>query len=78
MAEQIARLRVEIDEGELAKLSDEAVNVAGVYAELRDGIRAGRRIAPGFDHAVRLTRLIEAALRSSEEARTVAIKETAK
>ena len=67
--------RIEVDEGELANLPDEAVNVAGVYAELRDGIRTGRRTAPGFDHAVWLTGLIEAALRSSEEGQTIAIEE---
>ena len=67
--------RVEIDEGELAGLPDEAVNVAGVYAELRDDIRTGSRAALGFDHAVWLTGMIETALRSSNEARTVEIEE---
>ncbi len=67
--------RVEIDEGELAGMPDEAVNVAGVYAELRDDIRAGSRTALGFDHAVWLTGLIETALRSSDERRTITIKE---
>lgn len=69
--------RVAVDEGELGGLPDEAVNVAGIYAELRDGVRAGPRTAPGFDHAVWLTRLIEATLRSSEEARTVTLEEHA-
>jgi predicted dehydrogenase len=67
--------RVDVDEGELAGLPDEAVNVAGVYAKLRDSIQAGKRAAAGFDGAVRLTRLIETALRSSDEGRTITIEE---
>ena len=55
-----------VDDGELASLSDAAVNVAGVYAALRDDIRGGTSRAAGFDHAARLTRLIEDVLASSK------------
>lgn len=56
------------DEGELAGLSDGALNVAGIYRALRDDIRDGAGRAPSFDHAVRLTQLVEDALSSSERA----------
>ena len=39
-----------------------AVNVAGVYAALRDDIRNGTRTAAGFDDAVRTQRLMESVL----------------
>lgn len=48
-----------IDEGELAALPDTAVNVAGVYAALRDDIAHGSTIAPDFAHAVYLARLVD-------------------
>lgn len=67
--------RVTVDEGELSALTDAAVNVAGVYAALRDDIRHGTTTSPGFDHAVRLTRMIEAVLRSSDEGRMIAADE---
>ena len=54
-----------VDEGELAGLPDAAVNVAGLYAALRDDIRDNRRTVPGFEHAVRLTRLMDDVLASS-------------
>ena len=56
-----------VDEGELAALPDAAVNVAGVYAALRDDIAQGRRHAPGFAHAVRLARLVECVLASGAQ-----------
>lgn len=49
-----------VDEGELASLPDEAVNVGGLYAALRDDLRHGTRTVPDFAHAVRLTRLLDA------------------
>lgn len=54
-----------VEEGELAGLPDEAANVAGVYAALRDDILNGTSSAPGFDHAVCLTRLVDDLLRSA-------------
>lgn len=65
--------RIEVDEGELAGLSDAAANVAGLYARLRDDIRAGTRTAPGFAHAVRLTRLVETLFISSDEGRRLPV-----
>jgi len=56
----------QVDEGEVTDMPDEAANVAGVYAELRDDIAHGTSTAPGFDHAVRLTRLIDDLLASSQ------------
>lgn len=55
-------VRLPVDEGERVGLSDGALNVAGVYAALRDDIVHGTSTATGFAHAVRLTRLIEDAL----------------
>lgn len=57
--------RVMVDEGELAALPDAAVNVGGVYAALRDDILRGTTTSPGFDHAVRLTRMIEDIIRAT-------------
>ncbi len=59
----------EVDEGERAGFPDEALNVAGVYARLRDDIVNDTRSSPDFDHAVRLTRLIEDLLASSADGR---------
>lgn len=64
-----------IDEGELAVLPDAAVNVGAVYVALRDDIAAGTTSSVGFDHAARLTRTIEATLRSSAARRVVSIDE---
>ncbi|WP_191970088.1 Gfo/Idh/MocA family protein [Methylobacterium planeticum] len=62
---QSSRLRLALnglseptDEGELTDLPDEAVNVGGVYAALRESIRTGSTATVGFDHAVRLTRFL--------------------
>jgi predicted dehydrogenase len=55
----------QVDEGELAGVPDEAANVAGVYAALRDDIFNGNFTVPDFDHAVRLTRLVDDMLTSS-------------
>lgn len=54
-----------IEERELAGMIDTAANVAGVYAMLRDDINDKSSTAPGFDHAVRLTRLLDDLLDSS-------------
>lgn len=45
---------------------DTAVNVAGIYAALRDDILNGTRTVPDFDHAVRVTRLVDDALAASD------------
>ena len=62
-------VRQHVDEGELAHLPDPAVNVAGLYAMLRDDIHSGSRCAPGFDHAQRLTRLTQDVITASEQGR---------
>jgi predicted dehydrogenase len=58
-----------VDEGELASMPDAAANVAGVYAALRDDILNGTSSVTGFDHAVKLTRLITDLLASSRWSR---------
>lgn len=50
-------------------LSEGAANVAGMYAALRDDIARGTRTVTGFSHAVRLARLLDAALASSRDGR---------
>lgn len=52
-------------------LAEGAANVAAVYASLRDDIARGTRTVTGFGHAVRLARLMDAVLASSEEGRRV-------
>ncbi len=54
-----------VDEGELAAMPDTAANVAGVYAGLRDDIANGTSTVTGFDHAMRLTQLMNDLLTSS-------------
>lgn len=54
-----------IEEGPVGPMPDAAANVAGIYAMLRDDIQNGTRNAPDFQHAVRLTRFVEAVLQSS-------------
>jgi len=56
---------VPVDEGESASMPDEAANVALVYAALRDDILHGTATATGFDHAVRVAKLVEDLLQSS-------------
>ncbi len=55
-----------VDEGELASLPDEALNVAATYAGLRDDIVSGTSTTVGFDHAVRLAQCIDDAMISSQ------------
>jgi len=57
--------RQHVDEGETASMPDGAANVAGVYAALRDDIHLGTSTAPNFDHAVRLSRLVDDIMSSS-------------
>jgi predicted dehydrogenase len=54
-----------VEEGELAAMPDAAANVAGIYAALRDDIARGTSIVTGFDHAVKLTRLMTDLLAAS-------------
>ena len=59
------RLRVDgVAQDRVALLAEPAtaVNVASVYATLRDDIRNGTRMAAGFDDAVRTQRLMESLL----------------
>ena len=70
--------RIVVNEGVLADLPDAAVNVAGAYSVLRDDILSGTSHSPGFDHAVTLTRLVEAALQSSDDGSTVLFNEVPK
>lgn len=58
-----------ISKGELTGLAAPAVNVGGVYAALRDDIQNGTAVAPDFEDAVRLTRLVNDLLASSAEGR---------
>ena len=55
-----------VEEGESASMSEEAASVAGIYAALRDDILMGTRTAPDFALAVKLARLIEEVVNSSE------------
>ena len=63
--------RIAVDEGELKSLPDAAVNVGGVYAALRDDVRQDANWVTGFNHAVQLSRLIEAVFLSSDERRRI-------
>ena len=45
--------------------------MAGIYAALRDDIVTGTATAPGFDHAVRVAKLVEDMLASSATGRRV-------
>ena len=54
-----------VEEGVLADIPDAAANVAGIYATLRDDIANGTSNAPDFNHAVSLTRLVDAVFTSS-------------
>jgi predicted dehydrogenase len=56
-----------VDAGETAPMPDAAVNVAGLYACFRDDINRGTNAVAGFEHAVRLARLVEDLLASSKE-----------
>jgi len=49
-----------------------ASHVAGLYALLRDDILAGTRSVPGFDHGMRMSRLIADALNASAHGTRVA------
>lgn len=61
---------VEIDAGETAELPDSVVNVARVYAALRDDILNATSTVPDFADAVRLSHLIDDIVASADEERT--------
>lgn len=58
-----------VDEGELTAIPDAAANVAGTYAALRDDIFNDTSNVTGFDHAVKLTRLMTDLLAASSSAK---------
>ena len=62
------RLRGElqsVDEGEVAIATTEAANVAGMYVGLHNDILSDTWTVPDFEHAVRLTKLIDDVTESS-------------
>lgn len=56
---------VDVDDGELAGLPESVVNVASVYAAVRDDVRDDSSNAPGFDHALRLAHLVDDVLEAA-------------
>jgi predicted dehydrogenase len=58
-----------VEEGKLSAMPDPALNVAATYAALRDDILHSTSSVVDFDHAVRLTRMIEDVFASSREGR---------
>ena len=56
-----------IDEGPAGSMPDAAANVAGIYTMLRDDILNATTNTPDFNHAVRLTRLVDALFLSSQQ-----------
>ncbi len=68
---QSGRLRLLLDDREqpldaASSLPDTAVNVAGIYAALCSDIRNATRTAPGIEHALRLSRLLDDMARSAD------------
>ena len=61
---------IAIDAGETAALPAAVVNVARVYAALRDDIVNGTVTAPSFAHAVRLSHLVDDIRASAADGRT--------
>ena len=62
--------KIEPEQGnQSADLPDTAINVAGVYVTLLQDILSGSRTTVGFDHAVRLTTVIEQVFESSRTGR---------
>ena len=56
-----------IDLGELSSMPESALNVAGMYAALRDDINSGTHTVPDFAHATLLTSMTDDFLRSSKD-----------
>lgn len=61
---------VEVLDTETTALPDSVVNVARVYASLRDDVVNGTSTAPDFGHAVRLAHLIDDILAAAASGRT--------
>lgn len=55
----------DVDKGELSAMADAAANVAGVYEALCNDIVEDTFKVPGFDHAVKLTQLLDDVFDSS-------------
>jgi predicted dehydrogenase len=62
---------IPVDGGETGRLPDSVVNVAGVYAALRDDITTDNHNAPTFDDAVRLAHLVDDLLVAASTGSTV-------
>jgi predicted dehydrogenase len=62
---------VNVDDGETVGLPSSVVNVATVYAALRDDIANSTSIAPGFEHAVLLSHLVDDIQAAASQGRTV-------
>jgi predicted dehydrogenase len=60
-----------VDGGETGRLRDSVVNVAGVYATLRDDISTDSQNAPSFDDAVRLAHLVDDLLAAADSGSTI-------
>ena len=56
-----------VDAGETSEMGDSAINVAGLYAALRDDITQGTDTAVHFDHAASLTQLVEELLLTTQD-----------
>jgi predicted dehydrogenase len=55
------------------ELTSAPVNVAQLWKQFVEDIRAGTRTVPDFEDAVRLARILDAIERSSDEARTISV-----
>jgi len=79
---QPGRLRLELNgepqpigNEETDEVSESAINVAETYVAFRDDIVKGTHTVPNFDHAVRLSRLIDSILVSSSSGSRVSAKD---
>ena len=66
---------VEVDPGQSAGLPDPVVNVAHLYAALRDDVATGSTTAPSFAHAARLAHLVDDVLACAADGRTRAVQD---
>ena len=71
LALQLDGAPLPVEAHETDGLPDSVVNVAGVYASLRDDISHDSRNAPSFDDAVRLSHLIDDLLKAADTGATV-------
>lgn len=68
---QLNNAPTEVDTRETEGLPESVVNVAGVYAALRDDITTDSHNAPSFDDAVRLAHLVDDLLTAADTGQTV-------